>query len=158
MSKRRPKIPNQIIINTIDGRSQAPGTGKSSPNSRAAGVLFAVWSDVIERVVTSDNNRIWSIQEFQEIGDKSPSRDENVSQLIMRRHIQLLLRLRNQYQREMVSTCRKDTDVYSKQQGHEGAILGSSNAASKGSCGGEDSRESGSRCARSSGRRLVFEV
>jgi hypothetical protein len=68
VSKRRPKIPNQIVINTIDGRGQAPGTGmgKSIPNSRAAGVLFAVSSDVIERVghsFTSDY-RICSIQEL----------------------------------------------------------------------------------------------
>ena len=59
----------------------------------------------------------------------------------------------------MISTRRRDTDVDTKQQDHEGAILGSSNAAPKGSCGGlRTSRGVGSRCARSSGRRLEFEA
>jgi hypothetical protein len=51
VSKRRPKRPNQIVMKTIDGSSQAPGTGtgKAVPNFRAAGVLFAGWSEVIEK-------------------------------------------------------------------------------------------------------------
>jgi hypothetical protein len=69
-------------VKTIASSSHAPGTGKAAPNFRAAGVLFAVLSEMIEDGVVTFKCRTWlsratSIQLFRRINSYISQRFAN---------------------------------------------------------------------------------